>query len=698
MLVLATALLAVAGGAATVLQRRRSLAGWAFFGGMVILAAKVVFGECARAAEGPVEQASCRSWELVAESLLPGFWLCFSLAFSRGDARESLSRFRWLLVFALVVPVGWALAFREQLVRVEALEGERESWAILSLAPAKALTVLVLLGAVGVLINLEKTFRASVGTARWRIKYVFLGMGLIFGAQIYILSQDLLFSRYNPAMATVQAAALFLGCVLLAVAFLRRGFGNLDIYPSRAALQSSLTVLVVGAYFVVVGLLAQAVALLGGIERFPAKAFLILLGIVGLAILLLSDRLRSRMQQFVTRHFKRPEHDYRRVWTETTRSLSSHVDPQRLCGAAAKLVSKTFNALSVTVFVADENRERLEAVATTSPENDGEGSIGAERSIPASPDVIGGLRTAGRPMDLERTQVDGIEPLRKAVASQFPHGGHRVVVPLIAGERLLGMMSLADRVEGVPYTQEELELLAGIADQFAASLLNLRLGEELMRARELEAFQTVSTFFVHDMKNAANSLNLMLQNLPVHFDDPEFRQDALRAIGKTVHRINELTERLGSLRKKLELEVEEADLNELVRETLEALPPSAGIEVRDDLESLPAVQIDPEQMRTVLTNLVLNAREAVGANGQVVVETARRNGSVILCVEDNGCGMSPEFIRDSLFRPFRSTKSKGLGIGMFQSRMIVEAHGGTIQVESEPGEGTRFRITLPAEG
>ena len=107
------------------------------------------------------------------------------------------------------------------------------------------------------------------------------------------------------------------------------------------------------------------------------------------------------------------------------------------------------------------------------------------------------------------------------------------------------------------------------------------------------------------------------------------------------------------------------------------------------------MRLDPAQIQKVLTNLVLNAREALGPGGIIRVETSQGNGWVVLSVSDNGCGMSADFIQRSLFRPFQTTKKKGIGIGMFHSKMIVEAHRGRIEVESEPGKGTAFRILLP---
>ena len=120
-----------------------------------------------------------------------------------------------------------------------------------------------------------------------------------------------------------------------------------------------------------------------------------------------------------------------------------------------------------------------------------------------------------------------------------------------------------------------------------------------------------------------------------------------------------------------------------------------GVELVKELHPLPKVIVDPEQFRNVVTNLLLNASEAVGSNGQIRIETSQREAKVLLSVADNGCGMSADFLRDSLFRPFQTTKKRGLGIGMFQSKMIVEAHRGNIEVESQPGKGTKFGVFLP---
>jgi signal transduction histidine kinase len=186
----------------------------------------------------------------------------------------------------------------------------------------------------------------------------------------------------------------------------------------------------------------------------------------------------------------------------------------------------------------------------------------------------------------------------------------------------------------------------------------------------------------------------MLQNLPVHFDDPEFREDVLRGISKTVIHIDNLIGRLSLLRHELKIQPAETDLNEVIVTAIAGLESSGSVLIKD-LNSLPKILIDREQMTKVVTNLVLNATEAVAREGEVRIATAQNNGWAILTVTDNGCGMTAEFINRSLFRPFQTTKKSGLGIGMFQSMMIVKAHGGRIAVASEPGKGTAFQVFLP---
>ena len=213
--------------------------------------------------------------------------------------------------------------------------------------------------------NLEQTFRSAVGTMRWRIKFVVLALAVIFGARLYVRSQAILFSAPDMALWGVESGALLIGCVFLALAYARTGWAEIDVYPSSAVLRSSLTVLIVGGYLFVVGVLAQVVRRFGGAELFQFQAFVVLLGMAGLAVLLLSDRARQRIHAFVVRHFRKAQHDSVRVWTLFSQRLASVTDQAGLCAVSAKLISETFDVLSVTVWLLDEEKGQLVVGAST---------------------------------------------------------------------------------------------------------------------------------------------------------------------------------------------------------------------------------------------------------------------------------------------------------------------------------------------
>jgi putative PEP-CTERM system histidine kinase len=675
-------------------RKQRSLATWCFSAGMLTFALESLFGAIANDALLPEKAVFWGTLALVAKSFLPGIWLTFSLTYSRAHYRDFLVGSRWLLLGVFLVPLLSLAAIYRPFFYVIAYKPPIDGWGLMLTDPAKILNVLVLVSTVLILTNVERTFRAAVGTMRWRIKFLVLGLGVIFGARIYTGSQALLFSDYSSGRLSVEATALLIGCALIAVAYLRTGFSEIDVYPSRAVLQTSVTVLLTGAYLFVVGVLAQIVVRFGGAASFPIDAFVVLLGIAILAVLLLSDRARQSLQLFISRHFKRPQHDFRQIWARFARSLSSALDEAALGTIAARLISETFGALSVSTWLFDQQGERLIRVSSTSdaeqaPSDDSTSSIGGRELNSAE------LIKLSRPFDLGRAKQKWARDLMERSSGQFRTGGSPICVPLVGGEHCLGAIVLADRVRGLGYSAEEMDLLKCIGEQVAASLLKLRLTEEIMERKELEAFQTMSAFLIHDLKNAASTLGLMLENLPTHFNNPAFREDAFRGIGSAASRINDLINRMNALRHELPLKPAELDLNLVVTEALATLNGTLENKLVTKFDQIPKILADGQQLQSVCTNLLLNACDAVDTNGRISVETTRQGEWVALSVSDNGCGMTEQFIKNSLFRPFRSTKKKGLGIGMFQSKTIVEAHQGKIHVESQLGVGTTFRVMLP---
>jgi putative PEP-CTERM system histidine kinase len=300
------------------------------------------------------------------------------------------------------------------------------------------------------------------------------------------------------------------------------------------------------------------------------------------------------------------------------------------------------------------------------------------------------------PVDLEGKDDDWVEDLRLSYVGETKEARIRYCVPLRAAEQLVGIMTLSEKIFYEPLTFEDSDLLKTIADQAAASLLNIRLSEYLRQVKELEAFQTMSAFFMHDLKNLASKLSLVTQNLPVHLDNPEFRSDALKTISQSVTKINTMSGRLSLLSQKLELNPQATDLNELVKSTLEDMHAYIKGTISLDLNALPPASIDREQIHKVIENFVMNASDALdGPGGTIVISTRENDPFIELSFSDNGCGMAKEFMEKHLFRPFQTTKKQGMGIGLYHCKTIVEAHGGRIEADSEEGKGTIFRVLLP---
>ena len=681
---------------AALMRKPRTVAQRALAGGLVVLAAQTLFLGLAFAATDSDGIERYATWAFYASAAIPGTWILFSITYSRGNWRAFIQRWRVVLFAAFVLPPAIVLSFREHCVRGLREGASPRDWFLGLGWSGSAVVLCVLLSSIFVLMNLERTFRASVGTMRWRIKYMVFGLGLLFGVQVYTSGQRLLYSASTSGIAAIQCVAVLLACALIGLAVARAGLLEVDIYPSQSVIQHSITIVIAGTYLFVVGVLAKLLRAVAGDSAFSLQSFLVLLSLVGLGIIVFSERLRERTKRWVSRHFQRPHYDYREVWSTFTARTASLVKSDQLCREAAQWLCENVRLLSASIWLVDEAKNQVAfGASTTIPEEKATRLLQLDVE---SATLTPGLRNQSSPFEIDESREGWMAILKQFQPDAFQTGANRVCAPMIAGKELLGFMILGDRVNAVPFSAEDIELLSCIANQLAGDLLNIRLSEHLLQVREMEAFQTISAFFVHDLKNTASALSLMLQNLPAHFDDPEFRKDALRGLGKSVDRINELISRLTLLRQEMQLSPREVDLNELVSGAVNALDgaPKVTIE-RVFANDLPKIRFDPDKIQKVITNVLTNAVEAVGENGRIEVVTAARNGWVSVSIADNGCGMTPEFINHSLFRPFQTTKKKGIGIGMFLSKMVVEAHRGKIEVDSQAGKGTTFRVLLPIQ-
>jgi len=244
-------------------------------------------------------------------------------------------------------------------------------------------------------------------------------------------------------------------------------------------------------------------------------------------------------------------------------------------------------------------------------------------------------------------------------------------------------------------TNDETRVLADAFNRMAARLREMIARES--EQKQFESFARLSAVLTHDLKNAILSLSLLVTNMERKFDREGFREDAMRTLSNSVSNLQnlvaKLSDPLAQTKKVRQLE----DLSAIVERVLARTAEQAGSHYKITTTLLPRLSatVDPKAIERVIENLVINALEAMPQGGALRIATRVENEAAIIAVADTGKGMSEEFLRERLFHPFATTKKKGIGLGLYSCRDIIEQHNGRIEVTSKTDSGTEFRIVLP---
>lgn len=613
-------------------------------------------------------------------ALLPAAWLIFSVTFARTDYKAFLKKWMPLIIVSFILSFYfcvniWGGGFATVL---SGTVGVIESVKELSFPSplARYFYIYILLIFVLELAHLEMTLRASSGGQRWQIKYVIFGTGGIIAFFIYRSSQMLLLPVISLQTIPLTSAVVLICVSMMALFIVRNRLFNVDIFVSRYVVYNSLTVLIVGLYLLSVGIVVESINYL----EIPFNYFITSLFLFGSALLLtvalFSSTARRRVQLFVNRHFYKHKYEFRDKWMETTEKISSLRSVQELSDTLTKLIKETMAPAFADLWLSEPSSGRYIRA-------------GGDRTK-----VI----NKGHPLLEQITDKKG--PF--LIVNHFDPIDDKSVLcaPLLADSDIIGFMLLGRDISGQPYREDDFELLRAVTTQAALQINNIRLAQELMAAKEIEAFHRMSSFIMHDLKNLTNSLSLVSQNAKLHISNPEFQQDAIKTIDSTVLRMKGLIERLSAAPTEPELKKEMVSARGLMDRAAGStgLANSKGIAYSNGIDEGLLIHVDPDAMEMVFLNIIKNSQEALRGNGEIKVYATGPDEWIDLAISDNGPGMPHGFIENSLFHPFKSSKKGGFGIGLYQCKAVVEAHGGKISVESVEGKGTTFIVRLPLHG
>jgi putative PEP-CTERM system histidine kinase len=540
-------------------------------------------------------------------------------------------------------------------------------------------TIVELLLTVGILVGLESCLRTARGDNRRRVKYLVLGLGGIFLIRFYVLSQMLLFQGLVPLYLRMTCATLFLGNLLLALPITRDQLRGARITVSRQILYRSAMIGVLGVYLFAVAALGSLLTYLAIPEQTFWGSVAVFVSAVTLGAILLSDRLRWRLQRFITLNFYRSRYDYRQQWVAFTKRMSSLLTAEEIARELLDGVTETIGASTGAVYLSEPGDARYRLC----------GHVGNA----VFPPVID--RASPMLTWLGPQEVPAWPPVEIA-ASTFSPELSVVVAPLRWRASMIGLIVLGPERSGAAYMNDDLVFLSTVAEQAAGTMVTARLSEAMAQAREIETFDRVTATVVHDIKNSVSALAMLSRNALKNFDDPEFQRDTMTTLSRTVDRMRRLLTRLSApMTEAPTTSAEPVDLSGLVLEATTPLMADSRIRVVRELGPVPKVAGDRDALLRVIENLVTNAAEAIDGEGTIAVTLAQTDGRAVITVSDTGCGISEDFMQRHLFSPLRSTKKGGWGIGLYHTKQIIEHHHGTITVDSIEGKGTTFAVMLP---
>ena len=590
----------------------------------------------------------------------------FSFLYARSYDNSRLPRLQLgSLVLLLALPLLPAILPAPVLLR-PALTGA--AWIIPLTMAGFVLHVAMMAALILSLYNLEATLVRATHANRWRIKFFVLGCMAVATSQVFSATPGLLYLTLDLSLSPTREVGLLLGGALMAFSLLTRT-GQVKIVFSQRLAYNSLVVLLSGIYFVGIGLLGQNDALRQSHAFSQIDLVLALVGGFILAALLLSETARRKAAVTLRKYFYKDKYDYRQQWLSHTQRLTKAGERSALNQAVLEGFCETFGFSNAALFLRRANAEVFDVVAQL------------EFELPDTP-----IRQ-GDPICPDSGRAMSVKDLRRL----SPPQSASFSVPLILNDVLTGFILLGRPFNtDEEYDEEDFELMEAMARQSFLAMHNRNLAGELAVAREMEIMGKLSAFMLHDLKNLVYTLSLMVENAKYYMGEPEFQQDMLKSLDNTVSRMKQLITQLKGLPSKESLSREDVDLLDLVRESAKAVP---GVQVKVSGTPISAL-VDREEMGKVLVNLLRNAHEACSGNKPVEVEVGAKPQPYVK-VRDSGFGMSEEFLQSTLFVPFATTKENGMGIGLFQSKHIIEAHNGRLEVQSRPGQGSTFTVLLP---
>ncbi len=548
------------------------------------------------------------------------------------------------------------------------------------------------------LLCFDKTLQKANKPEQDELKFVFISF-LGFAVYFSYLAITILLSSYiTLPMLQLGAAIVLSGLILLVYGFAKYPLWEVKIRVSRHVVFGTLTATAMLGYLIISGSILEVLRLAqtqGMNSLLPIAAF----ALVALFLFVyLSPNFRSSVKGFVTRNFFRNKYDYRDLWMKFSDKSSGSLNVRDLLPHIGEFVADAMFVRQVVFWLRSATSDTYllayshdPAVAANSK------SIPIHLTLPRAKDKNTIL------FDVPGHRGENLQdnfPVRDGIQALDDLGIQRLVL-VEKGDDVLALMGIGAQPDKERSLEEDKQFLSSVSNQLGHLILTHELSEELLLAREWDSFNRFASFILHDLKNLATLQSMTLDNAKHLKDNPRFISDALATFSQTTEKMINLIAGLSVQRGQFSLKQQPVNILEVIAQTFDDLKidQRTGVSLKTSFppkNELPVISGDPGLLQKAFTNLLLNAIQSLPkGEGAVEVTISRQpRGVITTSIRDTGCGIAPERL-ENLFRPFQTTKEKGLGIGLCHTRSIIEVHGGQIRIESQLNAGTRVEVELP---
>ena len=613
------------------------------------------------------------SWLILLVQLLT---IAYSARFKKTTIKKVLYGF-FIVIFILILPKLFEYVIED----------------VAFIPDVEYLTALSLLMTIIGIVFVEQLYRNTRAEQKWSIKYLCLGLLGMYIYDFYMYSDALLYQRIDPVLWQARGFVYALTVPLIGVSISRDPLWSPEIFISRRVVFHTTTLLTSGIYLMIMGIAGYYVRDFGGNWGLVAQAIFLFITILLLALILLSRRIRARLYVLVNKHFYPYKYDYREEWLRFIRTIAASNEEKELYHNTIKSIAQIIESPGGMLWLREDNgffvcvdTWEMEKVTTREPTETSLPKFMQEHEFVISVDEF-----QQQPEVYNRL---GYLELPEWVTKLQPW----LIIPLIYNDLLIGFIVLDHAVaRKKTFNWEDSDLLKTAARQVAAFLEQMNASEALAEARQFESFNKVSTYVVHDIKNLVAQLSLISSNAEKHKDNPLFMEDVFKTINNSVLKMNKMMEVLNG--KAAKTKSNKVNIISVLEELVHNRQISGGkpVPILGCESTSFFVKADKGQLLAILGHLVQNAQDATDDSGKIMISQKRSTDGVVIEIEDTGTGMTDEFIENELFKPFKTTKgTKGMGIGVYESREIILAIGGQIEVSSEVNVGTCFKLTIPA--